>query len=160
MRNLIKTAKCLILGNGLSRINKLNKIQNFDGDIWACNRAYLEYKTFEPNKLKVIVSVHNDEAVKALEFKKTNNLDYEILTQSPTSPEIKSLNTYHGFSSGSEAIIESINRGYKEIWLVGFCHSHGDKECIYTKGLVTDNFFKQWNYIIDTIKPECKFHFL
>lgn len=63
----------LILGNGISRLSYVDLVKNWIGEVWACNRAYLDF----PEKLNRITG-HEDVMLDAKKYREENKCSYEI----------------------------------------------------------------------------------
>lgn len=137
--------KTLIIGNGISRKNYLDYIHNFDGLIYTCNYSYLEFNDFK--RIDILGTVHFEVALKALEYRKFNNLKYEILSIK-NKDEIKQFTNFVGWSTGNELIKEAILRDCCDIHLLGFDSLNNIDDCIYSGKVVISNFKCQMNLII------------
>jgi hypothetical protein len=131
----------LILGNGMSRLNYSEFIDDYKEDIWCCNFAFKENI-----KYNLVGSVHDFCIKDAVKFKEENNLNFEILYHSKMINYENKYNIfkkYQGYSTGSELIVEAILRGYSHILLLGFDSLSNNNSDIYTKNLVIKNFIAQ-----------------
>jgi hypothetical protein len=72
-RKSIKSGEVLILGNGISRLAYDSLIRTWPGEVWACNKAYLDY----PEKITRLTG-HKEVMLEAVEFRKEHGLLYEI----------------------------------------------------------------------------------
>jgi hypothetical protein len=149
--------KCLILGNASDRLLKKEEIKNWNNDLFICNLAFQEYLDFP--KITCVCTVHDWVSLKSLEFKKEHNLEYEILFKHKINEEINSFKNYKGYASGTEVILECINRGYEIIYLCGFVFINECRNDIYTKNIYCENFSKQW-IDIKILYPKQIFKFL
>jgi hypothetical protein len=70
---IVKSGEVLILGNGISRLAYDDLIKAWPGEVWACNKAYLDY----PGKITRLTG-HKDVMIEAASYKKDNELRYEI----------------------------------------------------------------------------------
>lgn len=73
MEEVEEKKKVLILGNGLSRIMYNDFIEEWENEIWGCNRVYLDWG-HKLDRLTGHISVLEE----ADEYRKQNNLYYEI----------------------------------------------------------------------------------
>jgi hypothetical protein len=124
--------KILLLGNGTSRLQHDQLIKNWKDPIWACNLAFKENYN-----ISLIGTVHEwvvNEAIKS-------NFNGEILTP-------KTFKLYNGYASGSELVIEAIERGYEEIHLLGYDSIENGNTCVYSGKVVIVNFKNQLDRII------------
>ena len=128
--------KILLLGNGISRLQYDQLIRNWKYEIWGSNLVFKE-----DYNISLIGTVHEWVVNEAINY----GFKGEILT-----PKIFKL--YNGYASGSELIIEAIERGYEEIHLLGYDSIEGGNQCIYTGKVVIVNFKNQFNRIIERYK--------
>lgn len=63
----------LILGNGISRLSYVELINNWPGEVWGSNRAYLDF----PKKITRLTG-HLDVMKDAREYRKKNQCNFEI----------------------------------------------------------------------------------
>ena len=139
--------KVLILGNGISRLKYKTWINKWDGEIWACNRAFREYKYLP--RLNVIGTVHHEVAIEALTFQKKKALSYKILTSKAglvNSYQVFLFKKYRGWSTGNELLQEALLSGYDQIYLAGFDMGGPD---IYNGIVEGSNFRIQMQKIIE-----------
>lgn len=94
----------LILGNGLSRLSFEDKIRSFDGTIWACNRAYLDFGDIIHG-----LSGHTDVMVEAARYRDDNGLSYTIIGTDENPLTCKDL---YRKDTGSTLVAEALTRGY------------------------------------------------
>jgi hypothetical protein len=151
--------KILILGNAKNRLEKKDEIKAWKEEIWVCNKAYNE--TILYKNISLVASVHQEDALNALEYKIKNNLSYDIMSNQVWKQGIKCFKQYRGWSTGTELIHEAILKNdYEEIWLSGFSFISYDTGDIYNEGVTyCNNFINQFNQIKDEF-PSQKIIFL
>lgn len=99
-------SQILILGNGLSRLSFEDDIQSFPGDVWACNRAYLDYG----DKISALAG-HADVMQEAKKYRDAHGQGYSIfgINKEFTCPDKYRKDT------GTTLIAEALTRGYNVI---------------------------------------------
>jgi hypothetical protein len=138
-------SKVLILGNGVSRSGIEDFISTWDGEIWVCNKAFTEVVTYK--NISLVASIHPEMLKEANEFRKKNNLEYEIISKLVTKSDYKdsSFHVSRGWSTGSLLITEAFERKYKKIYLAGF--DMGGKDLYQTHELHGVSFRQQFREI-------------
>jgi len=146
--------RLLILGNGNSRLDYTDYINSFDGQVWGANKIFQE--TIINQKLNLIGTVHLDFAISALEFKKKNNLKYDIYFSEEIKEynEIKYFKNYHGWSTGSELLYKGLQDKFDEIHLIGYDSLRGKDNDIYYDKVVIKNFIIQTQKILKEFNKE------
>lgn len=64
----------LILGNGISRLSFDEQIKSYDGEIWGCNRVYLDYGPYLHR-----IAGHVECMIEAYNWRKKHGYKYRIL---------------------------------------------------------------------------------
>ena len=155
---LLRENKVLILGNGTSRLQLKDTIQNWNGEIWVCNWGFREALTLG-DRVTLVGSVHKEVLKEIHSFRKEHNLSYKIITK----PIIKSqyedeyFSSSKGWSTGNLCIVEALERGYDEVYLAGF--DMGGKDIYQTHDLPGGSFKSQYEQIKKTY-GESKITFL
>lgn len=135
--------KVLIMGNGYSRLHETKYIQDWDGEVWGCNRA-----SSETNKIPSISRVFTvHEYMYPILLKDRIASDFEIYgkTNKSNTPYVHICSCTLGYSSGSLAIIQALDEQYDKIVLVGF--DFGGKDIYQSHLLIGDNFVNQFIWI-------------
>lgn len=152
--------KVLILGNGTTRLLYDDFILHWKEEIWACNWAFKEAKTY--NKISRIGTVHDYVIIEALLFQTNNNTNYTIWTLSSVldstkndiikkSPLVKTFIYKKGYTTGTLMILQALYEK-KDIYLTGFDMGGPD---IYQKTDRPPNAFRrQYQQIIDKFGTE------
>lgn len=110
----------LILGNGVSRLQHKDFIQNWDSEIWACNFA------FKDNSLPRLTRIAGHDWVmqEALEYKEKHNLSYDIYCHSDKLPLDKvkqfTIDPVLIKDSGTTMVNQALHEEYDSIYLCGF----------------------------------------
>lgn len=117
----------LILGNGLSRLLFDKKIKSFKGEVWGCNRVYLDYG----EKLTLLYG-HQDVVREGGLYRDEHHLHYKL---AGTNEYQLQCNFLYRKDSGSTLAAEALTRGYKII-LCGFDLGGPD---LYSPGMETKN---------------------
>lgn len=102
--------KILILGNGISLLSFANRIRQWRGPIWGCNRIYLDY-----GDILTGLYGHVEVMEEAKLYREAHGLGFKILGEEDpiTCAEI------HRKDSGTTLVAEALTRGY-EVELCGF----------------------------------------
>lgn len=119
-----KNKEVLILGNGISRLEYIDFIESWEGEIWGCNSIYLEIANGQIPRLDVMTGdfVALKEAVK---YKKKYNLQYRIFGKNQkaiTLPGVEILDIPKKFihDSGTCLVARALLKGYSKIYICGF----------------------------------------
>jgi hypothetical protein len=104
-------AKILILGNGLSRLLFDKQIRNFRGEIWGCNRVYLDY-----GDVLTLIYGHSDVVHEAGLYRDAHHLHYKLCG---TNEYQLSCNNLYRKDTGSTLAAEALTLGF-DIILCGF----------------------------------------
>jgi len=118
--NVKRTNNVLILGNGRSRENSLNRrfIKNWREEIWVCNDAYYrEYNNL--NRIDRVGTRFTHLVFDMLEFKEKHNLDYDVYTIEKVNKDVKLFYT-NSFKTGMLLLVQALYEEYDMIWLSGF----------------------------------------
>ncbi len=102
--------KVLILGNGLSRLSFDAQIRSFDGEIWGCNRVYLDYA-----EVLTYLWGHIDVMPEAIEYRDANGLSYKIME---IEEPLQCQNRFRK-DTGTTLVAEALTRGL-EVSVCGF----------------------------------------
>ena len=140
----------LILGNGLSRLSFDKEIREYTGEVWGCNRIYLDYGAI----LDGIVG-HTDVIEEARHAREKNGYKYKILgtDESPYQCAERFRK-----DSGTTLVSEALTRGYDRIDLCGF--DLGGYDC-YSPGHEKKNkttWIQRWRMILQEFGSN-KIHF-
>jgi hypothetical protein len=108
--------KVLILGNGISRALFASAINDWQGEVWGCNRAYLDY-----GKKLTLIAGHRDVMDDASDYRKLNALSYKIIGSIIEGPIDCKLTCNVEFrkDTGTTLVAEALTHGY-DVELVGF----------------------------------------
>jgi hypothetical protein len=120
-------AKILILGNGMSRLSFDKQIRNFTGEVWGCNRIYLDYG----DKLTLLYG-HQDVVREGGLYRDKNHLHYKL---AGTNEFELQCNFLYRKDSGTTLAAEALTRGYGII-LCGFDLGGPD---VYSPGIEKQN---------------------
>jgi len=111
----------MILGNGISRLMHKERIRQHEGEVWICNRTFLELDEI-PN-VTVVASMHRTVAREAVAHREKHGLDYRVLTCG-NMETIKGCEPFClprcDLSSGLLLVQEAATAGYKKAILIGF----------------------------------------
>ena len=128
----------LILGNGISRLLFDKKIREWTGEIWGCNRVYLDYG----DKLTLLYG-HSDVVREGGIYRDKNRFNYRL---AGTNEFPLQCDRIYRKDSGTTLAAEALSRGYNII-LCGFDMGGPD---VYSPGMVQKNktmWVKRWVYI-------------
>jgi len=134
----------LILGNGVSRIEKRDQINSWPGELWVCNWAFKEDFGIP---IRRIGTVHAEVIKEAHRYRQYHKVKYEIWSK----PELKrpEIDGYFllkkGWATGNMMIAQAILEGNSDITLAGF--DFGGKDIYQVNPLNGDNFRKQFETI-------------
>lgn len=136
----------LILGNGISRINYHEFILKWSGEVWGCNRAYLEYG----NKLTRLTG-HADVLQDAEVFRDKNNLFFEIWG-GHIGTTIKSAKRFdcpkqYQTDSGTTLIAQALHEGFN-IVACGFDLGGWDIHSPELENAPKDNWVERWRILL------------
>lgn len=138
----------LILGNGISRISYQNLIADWPGEVWACNRAYLDY----PDKITRL-NGHTDVMYEADEYRKKHDLCYEIwgghLGKLGAADKAFTCSKRFCKDSGTSMIAQALFEK-KQVAVCGFDLGGPD---IHSPGLETVNkynWIKRWRLLLES----------
>lgn len=100
----------LILGNGISRLAFDEQIRAFTGEVWACNRAYLDFG----DKITDLAG-HIDVMQEARDYRDAHGEKYRIfgIDEAFTCPE------QYRNDTGTTLVAEALTRGY-DVIVCGF----------------------------------------
>jgi len=101
----------LILGNGISRLQYLLEINNFQGEVWGSNHVYAEY-----GWLLSRINGHEIVVQQAKHWKQLHGYHYRVITPE----DYKELPQRIRGNSGVFLISQALQDGYDEIILCGF----------------------------------------
>ncbi len=138
--------KVLILGNGKSREEDKKFIDMWDSEIWVCNWAYQEYSKLP--RLDRVGTVHDEVALKALEFKKEYNAKYEIYCKDVIvgyENDLKPFKERRGWVTGCLMLLQALIEEYDEIYLSGF--DFGGYDTYQKKDFQPSNAIKQFKAV-------------
>jgi len=146
---LKKKSKVLILGNGKSRLKYKKFINDWQDEIWVCNKGYLEYKTLP--RINRVGSAHTNLIIKAYIQKIKFNLDYYLFTTKKIQgyeDKIHIFTNSQGWATGPLMVQQALIEDYKEIQLAGF--DFGGEDIYQNHLLYGGNFVKQFKIIYET----------
>lgn len=103
----------LILGNGISRLSFIDIIKNWKGEIWGCNRAYLEF-----GKILTYLIGHGDAMEEAKIYRIENQCKFKIMGGPGSEKELTGPPQFWK-DSGSTLVSEALHLGRK-IAVCGF----------------------------------------
>ena len=102
----------LILGNGLSRLSFDKQIRAYKGEIWGCNRIYLDYAD-----VLTLLTGHTEVQEEAKKYRAAHGCKFRIIGENGdepvTCPEI------YQKDSGTTLLAEALSCGY-EVEVCGF----------------------------------------
>jgi len=138
------TNRVLILGNGISRlqyINEINEYQLSPGEIWGCNHIYAEY-----GHILTRINGHANVVLQAQHWKEIHGYDYRVIT----SEDYTELPEQLRGNSGIFLISQALQDGFDEIILCGF--DFGGKD-VWTPDMhkrgVTNGLYKKWDLMME-----------
>ena len=110
--------KVLILGNGISRLSYVDEIENYDGEVWACNYAFLDF----PRKITRLTG-HQEPLEEAQRLIEEEGLQLEIWG-GPISGRNQNWKKFTvdpkwRRDSGSTMVAQALHEGY-EVECCGF----------------------------------------
>jgi len=142
----------LILGNGISRLAYVDLIRDWPGEVWGCNRAYLDHG----DKLTRLCG-HDDVMIEARQYRDDQGLSYEIWGGhiGGGSATEKAFTCPPGFrkDSGTTLVAQALHEG-RAIALCGFDLGGPD---IHSPGLekqLKHNWIDRWRNIVKTYGDE------
>jgi hypothetical protein len=104
----------------------INYLSNFDGDLWCCNLPINDSKLkLIENEIKSVGVVNQDSLEKIIEYKKLNNLDFEVLSCLENS-ESKLFSNYSGWTTYSELVQEAVLKNYNQIYIYNLNNKFSD----------------------------------
>jgi hypothetical protein len=131
----------LILGNGLSRLSFDKQICAYKGEIWGCNRIYLDYAD-----VLTLLTGHTEVQEEAKKYRAAHNCKFRIIGENGdepvTCPEI------YRKDSGTTLVAEALYRGY-EVEICGFDLGGLD---VYSPGQQWKNkssWISRWRLILE-----------
>jgi len=138
----------LILGNGISRISFHDLIVDWPGEVWGCNRAYLDY----PKKLTRLTG-HTDVMYEADENRKANNLFFEIwgghLGKLGAADKAFTCSKRFCKDSGTALIAQALHEGH-QIAVCGFDLGGPDIHSPGLENVDKHNWVKRWRLLLET----------
>lgn len=117
----------LILGNGISRSEHQEFIDNWTGEIWACNWAFHELIDGTLHRIDKLIG-DKKALIKALQAQKKHNLKFEPICKGEPKDELSTctpaskygLSKKRIFDSGTALVEMALIAGYEKIYLAGF----------------------------------------
>lgn len=117
----------LILGNGTSRRDHMEFVRSWEGEIWACNWAYLELIDGSLHRIDRLIG-DKKALIRALEAKRKYGFSYECICKGEPQDELSECTPISSlgvsrkrlFDSGSALVELALYEGYEKIYLVGF----------------------------------------
>ncbi len=109
--------RVLIIGNGISRLEFDKEIREYQGEIWGCNKAYLEF-----GEILTKLTGHEEIKQEALIAKKENpNMNFSILSTNRKRDyeQLQCHKKWHK-DSGTALVAEALHRGFDRIDVAGF----------------------------------------
>lgn len=109
--------KVLILGNGISRLQFVDFINDWKNEIWACNLAFMDFG----ERISRLTG-HDWVLKEAAEYKKKNNLKFEIIAGIHLNNiKYKKVSCPSEFrkDSGTVLVAQALEEGYR-VSVVGF----------------------------------------
>lgn len=116
--------RVLILGNGLSRRNYYDFINEWAGEVWGCNWVYKELLNNDIHRLDALIGDY--QCLKhAIKYKDKELSDTTIYGKAPKTIDLGRVYYPDGFNnqfsdSGTTFVVHALENGYDEIYLVGF----------------------------------------
>ncbi len=101
----------LILGNGLSRLSFDERIHAWEGEVWGCNRIYLDYGAVLSG-----IAGHDDVMVEAARARDANGYQYRIMG---TDEDPYTCRPIFRKDTGSTLVAEALTRG-ESVEVCGF----------------------------------------
>jgi len=149
----------LILGNGTSRLDYKDYIQNWKGEIWVITRGYEEYD--ELPRIDRVGSVHTSALIKAYLYKIQNNLDYHIFSSKIIGKHESLIHVFdntQGWASGPLMVQQALIEKYDDIQLLGF--DFGGPDIYQDHLLYGGNFINQFKLIYKMYPNKVNIHFV
>ena len=120
----MKNKSVLILGNGVSRLQHMDMIREWTGEIWGCNSIY---KDLESGLIPRIDAITGDKVAieAAVDSKEKNGYTYKVWSRGPRTLGMKGtidikLATEYIYDSGTTLVCKALIDAYTNIVLVGF----------------------------------------
>lgn len=101
----------LILGNGLSRLSFDEQIRAYPGEVWGCNRIYLDY-----GEILDGLDGHDDVMVEAARAREAKGYHYKIISSDESPLTCRPI---FRKDTGTTLVAEALTRGY-EVEVCGF----------------------------------------
>lgn len=147
----------LILGNGISRLAYHSFIDNWIGEAWGCNRAYIDYG----EKLTVLAG-HVDVMHDAKKYRGQKKLTYKIigghLGEDPSADFSFSCNKKYQENTGSAIAAEALTQGH-DIVVVGFDMGGRDVYSPNHDAIRKTCWVNRWRWMIQEF-GESRIHFI
>ncbi len=114
----------LILGNGTSRVHHQDFVENWKGEIWACNSAYKEFHSGKLPRLDIVLGDYKA-LLEIVEFQKKKKTPYKLYgknlkTGQLQGVEVIDLERKFVNDSGSTLVAYALSKGYDKIYILGF----------------------------------------
>jgi len=137
----------LIIGNGISRLSYVDMIKSWEGEVWGCNRAYLDF----PEKLDRL-NGHNDVMIDAKIYREENQHKYEIwgghIGPKGTAEKTFNCPTQFRKDSGITMVAQALHEG-NNVSVCGFDLGGPD---IHSPGLekqLKHNWVQRWRKLFE-----------
>lgn len=147
----------LILGNGISRLAYESFIMNWNGEMWGCNRAYIDY-----GKKLTRIAGHSEVMHDAKMYREKKNLKYKIigghLGEDPSADFLFTCDKKYQENTGSALAAEALTLG-ANIIVIGF--DMGGKD-VYSPAhdVIKKNcWVTRWRWMLQEFGEE-KIHFI
>jgi len=141
-------SEVLILGNGISRISFKDLITDWPGEVWGCNRSYLDY----PEKLTRL-NGHTNVMYEAAEYREKHNLSFDIWGGhlGPLGAADKGFTCSKRFckDSGTAMIAQALHEGFN-IAACGFDLGGPDLHSPRLGTIAKHNWIKRWRTLLET----------
>lgn len=139
-----------ILGNGISRKNLEKEILECD-EIWACNNGVYEVEKF--HNIKRCYSVHLNLLEEFSQEDIVISNDIKLVGPKETEYCDK-FQSYKGWSSGNQALLDALMLGYDDIHVFGF--DFGGRDIYQNHPLEGSNFKNQYEAILKDEKLDAR----
>jgi len=148
----------LILGNGISRLLYHQQIMDYEGEVWGCNYAYLEY----PDKIRRLAG-HVVTMREAAEYAKENGLDLKVYGGNQGSfPEYFCKYTCPPEfmkDSGTTLVAQALAEGRPRIDVTGFDLGGPDVGSPRHWRLDKSGWIRRWRLIYERYRESWTVHF-
>lgn len=136
----------MIAGNGISRLAHAQDIAEYDGEVWACNRAYLDI-----GERIARLTGHPDVLREAAKYRGDHDLSFEIWTDPaqkiPGAKRLTVPDMWHR-DSGTTLVAQALHEGHN-VLCVGFDLGGPDIHSPNHEAVIKDEWIYRWREIFD-----------